>query len=285
MVGTSANAGELDVGAYLREVGLAQALEWEPTVRTLTRLQRAHLDAFAFADVTTALGGVPRLDLATLEQRMVKEHRGGYCLEHVTLFAAVLEALGFACALRLGRVGDGSDETRPATHLTVLAQPIDDGRRWLADVRFGLAPRGPLPVPQSPGTGVPVRYGGWEHRVDLGENGRLSLLEPDERRGWRTLHVSGGHDAADDEISRSNRWVALEPDSPFAGQLIALRSGDERRERLVGTRFEVIAADGEPVVQELSPSEATNTLEHRFGVTVDDHERAALLDLLATSRR
>lgn len=224
VVGTSANAGELDVGAYLREVGLAQALEWEPTVRSLARLQRAYLDAFAFADVTTALGGVPRLDLATLEQRMAKEGRGGYCLEHVTLFAAVLEALGFACALRLGRVGDGSDETRPATHLTVLAQPIDDGR-W-----------------------------------------------------WR-------HDAADDEISRSNRWVALEPDSPFAGQLIALRSGDERRERFVGTRFEVIAADGEPVVQELSPSEATNTLEHRFGVTVDDHERAALLDLLATSRR
>ena len=81
----------MDPAAYLRHVGLP-AQGWTPTVAALGRLHRAHVDAIPFTSVTTALGRVPALDLPTLERRMVAERRGGYCLEHVTLFAAVLDA-------------------------------------------------------------------------------------------------------------------------------------------------------------------------------------------------
>ena len=126
----------MDPAAYLRHVGLP-AQGWTPTVAALGRLHRAHVDAIPFTSVTTALGRVPALDLPTLERRMVAERRGGYCLEHVTLFAAVLDALGFAPQVRLCRVGDPAevDPDRPPTHLTVLAPterrppPLDGGRR------------------------------------------------------------------------------------------------------------------------------------------------------------
>src|SRR6185437_4867779 len=102
-----------------------------------------------------ALGGVPALDLRTLGRRMVAEGRGGYCLEHVTLFAAVLRALGFDVRRRLARVGDPAqvDPDRPPTHLTTLVRVRGDERPWMADVGFGVGVLGPVPVPVTPGPG------------------------------------------------------------------------------------------------------------------------------------
>lgn len=77
------SAEGLDIDGYLRAIGLPQAQDWKPTVASPERLHRAHLDVFTFANITTALGGVPKLDLATLQQRMVDERRGGYCHEQV----------------------------------------------------------------------------------------------------------------------------------------------------------------------------------------------------------
>src|SRR5688572_17134081 len=143
----------MDLAAYLRRLGLPQD-GWTPTVDALRRLHRAHVDAIPFASVATALGRVPRLDVPTLERRLVTEGRGGYCLEHVTLFAAVLAELGFPADVRLSIVGDPAQVAadRPPTHLTVLARPADDPRRWLADVGFGSGLLGPLPVPPATGT-------------------------------------------------------------------------------------------------------------------------------------
>jgi N-hydroxyarylamine O-acetyltransferase len=271
----------IDIAAYLRHVDLpAQGLT--PTVSSLRRLHRAHVDAVPFTSVTTALGRVPALDLPTLERRMVAERRGGYCLEHVTLFAAVLHALGYAPEVRLCLVGDPGDEPRPPSHLTVLARPVDDERRWMADVGFGIGVLGPLPIPTGPGAGEPVSYGRFEHRVDVLDDGRIVLLEHGAD-GWRPLHVSADEDVDDDAVGDANRWVALQPRSPFAGRLIAMRTTDDRRERLVGRRLEVSPVGGETHVEELTPSAALDALEQRFGVTVDDEDRTALVRLLATA--
>ena len=281
--GGEARSPAIDPGAYLRHVGLPED-GWEPTVCTLRRLHRAHVDAIPFDSVTTALGRVPALDLPTLERRMVAERRGGYCLEHVTLFAAVLDALGFGAAVRLSVVGDPGqgDDARPPTHLTVLARPVDDERRWMADVGFGVGVLGPVPVPLSPGPGEPVRYGSWEHRADLTEDGRIVLLER-RAEGWTPLHAMIDGEADDARVAEANRWVALQPRSPFAGRLIAMRTTDDRRERLIGTRLEVATADGDVRVEELSAPEALDALQRRFGVAVDAEDRAALERLLRSA--
>jgi N-hydroxyarylamine O-acetyltransferase len=270
----------MNLAAYLRRVGLPSQ-GWTPTLPTLRQLHRAHVDAISFNSVTTALGRVPALDLPTLERRMVAERRGGYCLEHVTLFAAVLDAVGFGPEVRLCVVGDPGerDDARPPTHLTVLARPVDDERRWMADVGFGVGVLGPVPVPLSAGTGEPVRYGRWQHRADLTDDGRIVLLERGSE-GWRPLHSMVDERAGDAEVSDANRWVALQPRSPFAGRLIAMHTTDEARERLVGTRLETSTADGEVRVEELTPSAALDTLEQRFEVAVDADDRSALERLL-----
>lgn len=270
----------MDLVAYLRHVGLRED-GWRPTVAALRRLHRAHIDAIPFNSVTTALGRIPPLDLPTLERRMVAERRGGYCLEHVTLFAAVLDALGFPTEVRLCVVGDPAeiDPSRPPTHLTVLARPIDDDRRWMADVGFGVGVLGPVPLPLGPGAGEPVRHGRFEHRADVAEDGRIILLErgPD---GWRPLHVTVDEDVDETAIAEANRHVATATRSPFAGKLRAMRTTDDTRERLLGRLLEVSTGEGQPSVEELTPSEALDVLERRFGVAIDAEDREALTRLL-----
>ena len=123
----------MDITAYLRRVGLPGDPP-APTVDTLRRLHRAHVDAIAFANVEPALGRVPALDLPTLERRLVAERRGGYCMEHATLFAEALREVGFPVELRLparGRAGartpaDASHGARPAGR---RSPALDGGRR------------------------------------------------------------------------------------------------------------------------------------------------------------
>ncbi len=265
-------ATTIDLAAYLRRVGLP-ADPLPPTVATLRRLHRAHVDAIPFVSVQSALGFVPDLDLETLERRLVTDGRGGYCLEHVTLYAAVLDCLGFAPALRLASVGGGM-----ATHLTVLAQPSDDPRPWMSDVGFGVGILEPLPVPDAPGPGEPVRRGMFEHRVDRADDTLVLRERGDE--GWRELHVSADTAVTTEEIAEANRQVATAPWSPFAGRLIAMRTDDTSRERLRGTRYEITRARAAARTTELSPAEAVEVLQRRFGVTLDAEERSALVELL-----
>jgi N-hydroxyarylamine O-acetyltransferase len=272
--------GDVDAEAYLERVGLAPT-GLAPTVDALHRLHRAHVDRIPFDNVVPALGGVPALDLPTLQRRLVGERRGGYCLEHVTLFAAVLRALGFRAQRRLSLVGDPAQirPGRPPTHLTVLADVADDDRRWMADVGFGVGVLGPVPVPVEPGEGEPVRHGSWELRADRTDDGRILLHEhaPD---GWRLLHTTSDAEPEEATIAEANRWVALDPSSPFAGRLRAMRTTDDRRERLLGTRLEIAGPDGDASVTDLTPAEALETFVARFRGVADGRERDALLRLL-----
>ena len=98
------------------------------------------------------------------------------------------------------------------------------------------------------------------------------------RRRERRAHDD--EDDGDDAVGEANRWVALQPGSPFAGRLVAMRTTDDLRERLVGTRFERAPAGGEPTTDELTPAAALDALEHHFGVAVDEQDRTALRHVL-----
>lgn len=266
----------IDLPAYLHRLRLNPGDVAAPTVAALRRLHRAHVATIPFVNVEAALGRVPDLELGAVERRLVHEGRGGYCLEHVTLYAAVLDALGFAPALRLAAVGSSE---HLATHLSVLVRPIDDARRWSSDVGFGLGVLVPLPVPATPGSGDPVRCGMFTHRVDLDCDGHLHLVERDAG-GWRRLHTAADEDVSAFQVADANRRVATEAWSPFAGRLVAMRTEAHVRERLRGTAHEVLADGAPPHTTELTPAGALRLLGERFGVRVPAEDRGALLDLL-----
>src|SRR6478735_4651767 len=66
------------------------------------------------------------LDAPTLEQKLVRDGRGGYCYEHNLLFSRVLKTLGFKVRELAGRVvwRFAKDALTPRTHV-VLHIEID----------------------------------------------------------------------------------------------------------------------------------------------------------------
>ena len=94
-------AQPLNLDAYLARINYSGPRT--PTYDTLTGVLRAHIASIPFESFDVLLGRPIRLDPGSLQAKIVTDRRGGYCFEHASLVAAVLEALGFQVARHAAR--------------------------------------------------------------------------------------------------------------------------------------------------------------------------------------
>jgi N-hydroxyarylamine O-acetyltransferase len=86
-----------------------------------------------------------RLDIQSLQQKLVRDRRGGYCFEQNLLLSHALKALGFEVTELAARVlWNAAEETiTPRGHMLLLVD-LDD-RAYVVDAGFGgLTLTGPL---------------------------------------------------------------------------------------------------------------------------------------------
>jgi N-hydroxyarylamine O-acetyltransferase len=122
-------ASSFDQQAWLKRIGYGGPLE--PTLSTLRQLIFAHSHAIAYESLDIMLARTPRLDVETLQRKMILGGRGGYCLEQNMLFRAGLRSLGYQITSLQGRVvrGMAIDAPRPAIHM-LLQVEMPNGRIW-----------------------------------------------------------------------------------------------------------------------------------------------------------
>ena len=84
----------IDLDAYFRRIGYSGGAAAD--LHTLDALLRLHPQVIAFENLDPLLNVSPRLDAASLEHKLVRSGRGGYCYEQNLLFMHVLKALGFS---------------------------------------------------------------------------------------------------------------------------------------------------------------------------------------------
>jgi len=141
-------AAVLDLDAYLDRIGWTGSRE--PTFATLAGVLHAHVRRIPFENLDVLLGRSIDLDLGALQRKLVRARRGGYCFEHATLFAAALEALGFAPVRHSARVVLVSPRTEvPRTHM-FLTVALPEGTFVLDPGFGGLAPDRPVPLVDAP---------------------------------------------------------------------------------------------------------------------------------------
>ena len=137
-------ASGLDLKGYFARIG------WDggasPTYETLAGLVRAHTGTIPFENLDVLLGRPVRLDLEGLQDKLVRQRRGGYCFEHATLLAAVLTELGFAPTTHAARVVlVRPQEQSPRGHMFLSVKL--DGETFLIDPGFAAySAREPLPL-------------------------------------------------------------------------------------------------------------------------------------------
>jgi N-hydroxyarylamine O-acetyltransferase len=209
----------LDLDAYFDRIGWGGSTT--PGQDTLAALLRAHMARIPFENFDVLLGRPPRLDLEGLQAKLVTARRGGYCFEQATLFAAVLEAIGFAPRRHSARVVLQAPRTEsPRTHM-FLTVPLPEGT-FVVDPGFGsLAPRAPVPLDGGPGAGAATH---WLTRD--GAYWTLHARSADETiAAWVTTLE---HDHPVDFVM-ANHYTATHPGSAFVNRVLlrALR-GDGR---------------------------------------------------------
>jgi N-hydroxyarylamine O-acetyltransferase len=211
----------IDIDAYFARI------QWCGSVRvdyaTLAGLLRAHMRRIPFENLDVLLGRPIRLDPDGLQDKLVRAGRGGYCFEHASLFAGVLETLGFAPVRHSARVVLTAPRTAsPRTHM-FLTVPLPEGM-FVVDPGFGgLAPDFPLPIAAHPqdapadATHWLVRGGAYwtlrAHRDGEVVDCWVSTLEADN--------------AVDFVVA--NHYVSTHPDSTFVNRLMLCALTDDGR--------------------------------------------------------
>jgi N-hydroxyarylamine O-acetyltransferase len=200
------------LGSYLDRIGWGARTD--PTRDTLAGLLRAHMQAIPFENLDVLLGREVRLDLDSLVDKLIRARRGGYCFEHTTLFAAVLEELGFRVGRHSARVTLVAPRHEAGRLHMLLTVSLPDGR-FVADPGFGgPAACEPLPLEDSAADGPDgashwmTRDGAfWVLKTQFGEragNAWASTLEEDH--------------AIDFAIA--NHYTSTHPASPFRNRLM-----------------------------------------------------------------
>jgi N-hydroxyarylamine O-acetyltransferase len=125
----------IDLNAYFQRIGYAGPRT--PTLDTLRAIHARHPETIPFENLNPLFRWPVRLDAASLEQKLVRDGRGGYCFEHNLLLGHVLTALGFSVTFLAARVLWNAPEgaVRPRSHAALLVEI--DGQRYVADVGFG----------------------------------------------------------------------------------------------------------------------------------------------------
>jgi N-hydroxyarylamine O-acetyltransferase len=248
----------LDLEAYLARIGYDGQLA--ATVETLTTLHRAHVLSIPFENLDILLGRPIRLDLESLQTKLVHGGRGGYCFEQNSLFAAVLERLGFEVTGLAARVRMGDERGTPRTHM-VLAVVLDE-RRWLADVGFG---GDTLLDPVRFDDDRPIRQGAWSFQL-VEERDRVRVLRGLRADGWLDLYEFTEEPQLPVDFEVGNHYTSTWPRSPFVTKVVVQRSGVDERWMMIEDELRVERPDGSERWPVSSPEERLSILAERFGL-------------------
>ncbi|MBI3407336.1 MAG: arylamine N-acetyltransferase [Planctomycetes bacterium] len=235
----------LDLDGYLARIGYDGALE--PTADVLRGLHFAHACSVPFENLDIQLGRPILLDLPSLQDKLVRRRRGGYCFEQNSLMAAVLERLGFEVTALAARVRFGAASLLPRTHMILKVRA--GAKFFLADVGFGAEA---LLMPQPWVLGREVAVG---HRTfRLLSDGPATVLQSRRAGEWHDLYAFTEEPQHPVDFEVANYYTSTYPASRFVVTLIAQRATPKARFVLRNREFTIMEGD-QTTTRELASNE------------------------------
>ena len=252
----------LDLDAYLDRIGYDGHVA--PDLATLQAIALLHPAAIPFENLDPLAGRPVPLDLASLQQKMLRDGRGGWCFEHNLLFGSALAAIGFRVEGLAARVRWNAPHgiVTPRSHM-VLHVDLDDGPH-IVDAGFGgLTLTGPLRLEAAVEQPTP------HERFRLMPDGDGFIAEAEVGDEWRPLYRFDLQRQALADYQVTNWYLSNHPQSHFVTGLMAARAQPDRRYGLRNTDLSIHHRDGFTERRTLTTGrEIRTTLEELFGIRV-----------------
>lgn len=262
----------MNLDAYFARIGFSGARV--PTLETLREVHLAHAQAIPFENLNPLLGWPVPLDLSSVEDKLVRAGRGGYCFEHNALLAAALRQIGFEVTGLAARViwNAPEDAVRPRGHMLLKVIVADEP--YIADVGFGgqtlTAPLRLMENLEQPTPHEPFRLVRAEpYDAGAGPFGPDLKLQSQIGGAWKTLYRFDQQPQYAPDYEVANYYLSTHPSSHFRTGLMAARPVSGRRYALANNQLTVHHLNGPSERQVLkSVGEVKDTLATHFALTL-----------------
>jgi N-hydroxyarylamine O-acetyltransferase len=254
----------IDLDAYFERIRYAGGRA--PTLATLAAIHARHAEAIAFENLNPLMGWPVRLDVESLQQKMVRDGRGGYCFEQNLLFKHALDALGFRVTGLAARVlwGAPEDTVTARSHM-VLRVDLEE-QLYIVDVGFGgVTLTGPLRLEADIEQSTP------HEPFRLLKVNDEFIAQVKLRGDWMSLYRFNLQENLLPDYEVANWYLSNHPDSRFVTGLLAARPALDRRYALLNNQFAVHHLNGRTERRILtSADDMRETLENAFRLTLPD---------------
>lgn len=267
---------DFDLDAYFNRIRYGGSVS--PNAETFRDIHRHHVQTFPFENINPLLRWPIPLDAVSLQQKMVRDGRGGYCFEQNLLLSHALRAIGFQVTGLAARVmsDPNAEVLPPRTHMLIR---VDVGSStYFGDAGFGgmtLAE----PIRLEPGVPQPTSH---EQRRVVPMNGDF-LMQVRVRDEWRTLYRFNLEPQTVSDYEMANFYVSNRPGSHFLKRLSAARATDKGRYTLRNNELAEHDLHGNTDRRAItSATELRRALQELFLLRLpDDDEVDTLLEKIA----
>ncbi|CDX16156.1 N-hydroxyarylamine O-acetyltransferase [Mesorhizobium sp. ORS 3324] len=255
---------DFDLDGYFARIGYSGPTD--SSLATLRSLHSAHPQAIPFENIDALMGVSVGLDPASLQDKVCKRGRGGYCFEHNLIFMHALEALGFAVSGLAARVlwGQPDDAVTARSHMLLR---VDLGSKtYIADVGFGgLTLTAPLLLEPDLEQRTP------HETFRIVERADHFRLQANIGGDWRTLYRFDMQRAYEVDYQVSSHFLSTHPSSHFLSTLVAARALPDRRYGLRNNRLSIHHLGGRSEQREIATAaELADVLENQLAIVIPD---------------
>ncbi|MBN9549067.1 MAG: arylamine N-acetyltransferase [Alphaproteobacteria bacterium] len=255
---------DFDLDGYFARIGYGGPTD--PSLATLRALHAAHPRAIPFENIDALMGVSVGLDVASLQDKIFRQGRGGYCFEHNLIFMHALDALGFTVSGLAARVLWGQPEDAITARSHMLLRVELGGRIYIADVGFGgLTLTAPLLL--EPGLEQHTPHETFRV-VEIPDHFRLQAKIGGE---WRALYRFDMGQTHEVDYGVASHFLSTHPSSHFLSTLVAALALPDRRHALRNNRLSTHHASGRSEQREIATAaELAGVLESQLAIVIPD---------------
>jgi N-hydroxyarylamine O-acetyltransferase len=208
-------------------------------LETFNAIYLLHTHSIPFENLNPLLHWPVNLDIESLQEKIIKNKRGGYCFEHNILLSHALREIGFDVRWLAARVLWNRPEGTVNARTHMLLQVVIDGEKYIADTGFGgltlTAPVKLLPGIEQATPHEPFR---------LIQQGEEYTLQAKVKEEWKSLYYFSLQEQVIKDYEVMSWYLCNHPESHFIKMLRAAITGPGVRYALNNNEFAIHRMNG-----------------------------------------